>query len=172
MDLTNVKTVQDLINLNIETEMENQSVSDMMDDIMKLTPAEGKEIALEVLKALNELHNSAVEQYIQDGDADKASAWARDQAFIATAYNVLKQVELWVFRINNFTSSLAMNYSPSSMPSVSDMEDFAKEYLGLQGSDTDLFYESYYNLDNDGYEEDEYRDEINQNKWEYWLLEG
>lgn len=60
-----------------------------------------------------------------------------------------------------------MNYSPSSMPSVSDMEDFAKEYLGLQGSDTDLFYESYYNLDNDGYEEDEYRDEINQNKWEY-----
>ena len=60
-----------------------------------------------------------------------------------------------------------MNYSPSSMPSVSDMEDFAKEYLGLQGSDTDLFYESYYNLDNDGYEEDEYRDETNQNKWEY-----
>ena len=60
-----------------------------------------------------------------------------------------------------------MNYSPSSMPSVSDMEDFAKEYLGLQGSDTDLFYESYYNLDNDGYEEDEYRDETNQTKWEY-----
>ena len=116
------------------------------------------------------MHNVAVEQYIQDGDADKASAWARDQAFVATAYNVLKQVELWVFRINNFTFSLAMNYSPSSMPSVSDMEDFAKEYLGLQGSDTDLFYESYYNLDNDGYEEDEYRDEINQNKWEYWLL--
>ena len=94
MDLTNVKTVQDLINLNIETEMENQSVSDVMDDIMKLSPAEGKEIALEVLKALNEMHNTAVERYIQDGDADKASMWARDQAFIATAYNVLKQVEL------------------------------------------------------------------------------
>ena len=172
MDLTNVKTVQDLINLNIETEMEHQSVSDLMDAIMKLTPSEGKEIALEVLKALNEMHKVAVEQYIQDGDADKASMWARDQAFIATAYNVLKQVELWVFRINNFTSSLAMNYSPSSMPSVSDMEDFAKEYLGLQGSDTDLFYESYYNLDNDGYEEDEYRDETNQTKWEYWYLEG
>lgn len=94
MDLTNIKTVQDLVNLNTEVEMENQSVSDMMDEIMKLTPAEGKEIALEVLKALNEMHNVAVEQYIQDGDADKASAWARDQAFVATAYNVLKQVEL------------------------------------------------------------------------------
>ena len=94
MDLTNIKTVQDLVNLNTEVEMENQSVSDVMDDIMKLTPAEGKEIALEVLKALNEMHNVAVEQYIQDGDADKASAWARDQAFVATAYNVLKQVEL------------------------------------------------------------------------------
>ena len=94
MDLTNIKTVQDLVNLNTEVEMENQSVSDVMDDIMKLTPAEGKEIALEVLKALNEMHNVAVEQYIKDGDADKASAWARDQAFVATAYNVLKQVEL------------------------------------------------------------------------------
>lgn len=94
MDLTNIKTVQDLVNLNTEVEMENQSVSDMMDEIMKLTPAEGKEIALEVLKALNEMHNVAVERYIQDGDADKASAWARDQAFVATAYNVLKQVEL------------------------------------------------------------------------------
>lgn len=94
MDLTNIKTVQDLVNLNTEVEMENQSVSDMMDEIMKLTPAEGKEIALEVLKALNEMHNVAVEQYIKDGDADKASAWARDQAFVATAYNVLKQVEL------------------------------------------------------------------------------
>jgi len=60
-----------------------------------------------------------------------------------------------------------MALNPSSIPSVLDMENFAKEFLGLEGTDVDLFYESYYNLNNEEYEEDEYRDELNQNKWEY-----
>jgi len=34
-----------------------------------------------------------------------------------------------------------------------DVLDFA-EYLGLSGTDADLFYESYYNLDNQEYEYD------------------
>ena len=60
MDLTNVKTVQDLINLDIGTEMENQSVSGVMDGIMKLTPAEGKELP-EVLETQDRMHNSGVD---------------------------------------------------------------------------------------------------------------
>ena len=60
-----------------------------------------------------------------------------------------------------------MALSPKSIPSVLDMEDFATEYLGLQGTDVDLFYESYYNVDNDGYEEETKRDELNQTQWEY-----
>ena len=44
------------------------------------------------------------------------------------------------------------------LPALSLMEhddvlDFA-EYLGLSGTDADLFYESYYNLDNEEYEYD------------------
>ena len=42
-----------------------------------------------------------------------------------------------------------------------DNDDLLKfaEYLGMSGIDTDVFYESYYNLDNDSierYYEDEY----------------
>lgn len=62
-----------------------------------------------------------------------------------------------------------MALSPKSIPSVLDMEDFATDYLGLQGTDVDLFYESYYNVDNDGYEEEVRKDELNQTQWEYWI---
>ena len=33
-----------------------------------------------------------------------------------------------------------------------ELQDFA-EYLGLKGIDSDLFYESYYDLDSESYEE-------------------
>lgn len=62
--------------------------------------------------------------------------------------------------------------SPSYFPSTEDMENFASDYLGLAGVDSDMFYESYYKLNTDDnmdeYFEDEYRsDEINQTQWEY-----
>lgn len=63
-----------------------------------------------------------------------------------------------------------MALSPSSIPSVSDMEDFAKDFLGLNGTDVDLFYESYYNIEND--DSERVLDELSQSDWEYWLSEG
>ncbi len=60
-----------------------------------------------------------------------------------------------------------MALSPSNIPSVADMEEFATEYLGLDSSEFDLYYESYYNLDNDGYEKELSKDELNQTQWEY-----
>lgn len=51
-----------------------------------------------------------------------------------------------------------MTHSPDVFP-VTDVEDFAS-YLGLDGMDADMFYESYYQLNvDDEYEEDEYREE-------------
>lgn len=58
-----------------------------------------------------------------------------------------------------------MALSPSSIPSVSDMENFAKDYLGLDGTDVDLFYESYYQIENE--ESERSWDELNQTEWEY-----
>ena len=55
----------------------------------------------------------------------------------------------------------------SDILTTEDLEDFARDYLGLTGVDADMYYESYYNLDNNGYEEEEYRDELNQTQWQY-----
>ena len=63
-----------------------------------------------------------------------------------------------------------MALSPSSIPSVSDMEDFAKDFLGLNGVDVDLFYESYYNIENE--DSERVLDELSQSDWEYWSSEG
>jgi len=42
---------------------------------------------------------------------------------------------------------------------VSDVEDFAS-YLGLDGTDADMFYESVYGLNTDDWDwDDEYREE-------------
>ena len=65
-----------------------------------------------------------------------------------------------------------MALSPKQFLSNTDMEDFAKDFLGLEGIDSDLYYEAYYQLNaDDEYDDDvEYRqDEISQTKWEYWL---
>ena len=68
-----------------------------------------------------------------------------------------------------------MALSPSNFLTSQDMEDFAQDYLGLSGVDSDMYYESYYNLKNDGYDDDdEYRvqDELHQTKYEYWNRGG
>ena len=63
-----------------------------------------------------------------------------------------------------------MALSPSHLLSSQDMEDFAQDFLGLSGIDADMYYESYYHLnDSEEYEDEEYvrQDEITQTKWEY-----
>ena len=52
------------------------------------------------------------------------------------------------------------------------MEDFAQDYLGLSGIDSDLYYESYYHIndkDGDGYDDEEYArsDELSQTHYQY-----
>ncbi len=64
-----------------------------------------------------------------------------------------------------------MAISPSNLLSSRDMEDFAQDFLGLQGTDSDMYYESYYNLNTDDeYDDEEYersQDEVTQTRWEY-----
>lgn len=63
-----------------------------------------------------------------------------------------------------------MALSPSHILSSQDMEDFAQDFLGLSGIDADMYYESYYQLNQDDqYDDDDYRrhDETSQTKWEY-----
>jgi hypothetical protein len=46
---------------------------------------------------------------------------------------------------------------PEAFP-VTDVEDFAS-YLGLDGMDADMFYESWYHTENWTWEDEEYRNE-------------
>ena len=52
-----------------------------------------------------------------------------------------------------------MALSPSNLFTTEDMEDFARDYLGLTGVDADMYYEAYYNVKGE--------DELNQTVWEY-----
>ena len=64
-----------------------------------------------------------------------------------------------------------MALSPSHFLTSQDMEDFAKDFLGLDGTDSDMYYESYYQLnDEDGYDDEEYQreqDELSQTRYQY-----
>ena len=65
-----------------------------------------------------------------------------------------------------------MAISPSHLLTSQDMEDFAQDYLGLSGIDSDLYYESYYKLNDqsgDGYDDEEYsrQDELTQTSYQY-----
>ena len=50
-----------------------------------------------------------------------------------------------------YTSAACSAMSPSCSPMNDDVIEFAK-YLGLDGVDADLFYEQYYDLDNEEYD--------------------
>ena len=57
------------------------------------------------------------------------------------------------------TNTFPMTLSPKDLLSSEDMEDFARSFLGLDGTDSDMFYESYYKLNlNDEDYEDEYHE--------------
>jgi hypothetical protein len=64
-----------------------------------------------------------------------------------------------------------MALSPAHLLSAQDMEDFAQDFLGLQGTDADMYYESYYQMNpNDEYEDEDYKhsqNEVTQTQWEY-----
>lgn len=47
--------------------------------------------------------------------------------------------------------------SPTEILSAQELDDFASEFLGLNSDDSDLYYESYYNMDTEmNYHESEY----------------
>ena len=65
-----------------------------------------------------------------------------------------------------------MALSPSHLLTSQDMEEFAQDYLGLSGTDSDLYYESYYKLNDDSgddYDDEEYsrQDELSQTSYQY-----
>lgn len=100
--LDNIKTVQDLINLNDqqpEVQSEESSVAELVrkhyDEIIDLEPAVGIALCHKLLCALQEFHNQGVQLYIDKNEADVAAQWAFDAAKIEIAKNAIEDISLW-----------------------------------------------------------------------------
>jgi hypothetical protein len=99
--LDNIKTVQDLINLNEqqpEVQSEESSVEELVrkhfDEIIELEPAVGISLCHKLLCALHEFHNQGVGMYIDKNNADIAAQWAFDAAKIEVAKNAIRDISL------------------------------------------------------------------------------
>ena len=99
--LDNIKTVQDLINLNdqqSEIQSEESGVDELVrqhfDTIVDLEPAVGISLCHKLLLALEDFHNHGVQTYIDKNQADVAAQWAFDAAKLRIAHQAIQDISL------------------------------------------------------------------------------
>ena len=176
ISINDINTVDDLLKAQ-SVEEDVTDTTDAADTITKQLldedPSVGIDVACRVLYALREFHANGVELYIKECKAEYSAQWAADHAKLDLALDLIKDIQLQFSVINTFTLSFFnMALSPAHLLSAQDMEDFAQDYLGLSGIDADMYYESYYQLNDNGeqYDDEEYersQDEMTQTRWEY-----
>ena len=98
--LDQVKTVQDLINLNDQQPEEPVQPEDediaagFINSILDEEPAVGLAVCANILRALEDFHAQGVNLYIGKNNADVAAQWAHDLAHIKTAREAIKDIIL------------------------------------------------------------------------------
>ena len=98
--LDQVKTVQDLVNLNNQQPEQPEQQSDeaivgsIIDTILDHEPSVGIQIANKILVALEQFHNEGVQLYIDKNEADIAAQWAFDAAKLKTAREAIRDIQL------------------------------------------------------------------------------
>ena len=99
--LDNIKTVQDLIELNDQQPEVQSEESDFeglvrqhYDAIIDLEPAVGIVLCHKLLLALEDFHNHGVQTYIDKNQADVAAQWAFDAAKLKVAHESIQDISL------------------------------------------------------------------------------
>lgn len=97
--INDIKTVQDLIDLNNSTPepeqpAEESAADKFYNEILDLEPSVGIEIAGRLLQALEEFHNQGVIMYIDENKADVAAQWAVDSAKLRIARQAISDISL------------------------------------------------------------------------------
>ena len=102
--LDQVKTVQDLINLNDQQpeQPQEQPIGDNVEDtarafidaILDEEPLVGITICYSILRALEDFHNQGVVTYIDQNKPDIAAQWAADATKIQFAREAIKDIQL------------------------------------------------------------------------------
>ena len=88
-EFTDVKTVQDLINLNAEGNPE-----ELYNQIIDMGPQFGLELTIKILQALKAFHAGAIDGFVKDDMADHSAQWACDFARIEVAIECIREIQL------------------------------------------------------------------------------
>ena len=88
-EFTNVKTVQDLINLNAEGNPE-----ELYNQIIDLGPEFGLELSIKLLQALQAFPAGAIDGFVKDDIADHSAQWANDFARIEVVIEFIREIQL------------------------------------------------------------------------------
>ena len=90
MNLTNIATPADLIKEN-----DSKSLYEIAEDAAgELSYAEGKRLAMYLLAALGQMHESTAEEELEAGNTKSSAAWFKDEQKLHTAYDLLDSVEI------------------------------------------------------------------------------
>lgn len=95
--LDQVKTVQDLINLNEKNEEQTheKNVADnIVDQILDIEPAQGLYIVNQILSCLEDFHTQGVKMYAEEGKTDAVAAWSADAQLLRSALELIKDIQL------------------------------------------------------------------------------
>ena len=97
--LDQIKTVQDLINLN-NTEPDPSEVhqnniqEDLIASILEEEPKVGLAIVKQILVALEDFHIGAIDVIKKEGNIDHIAKWAHDASKLNSAYELISDIEL------------------------------------------------------------------------------
>ena len=101
MEIKDINSVQDLINMNEEANLKEVQgavrffmIKALTDPIYKEDPDVGMEVIIHVIESLIGFHMDAIDDYIKKGDSDNAPVWAADLTKLQVALGVLKDVAL------------------------------------------------------------------------------
>ena len=90
MDLNEISTPSDLFAANsVKSDLELA-----LNVTHNLAPADIKKLILPHIAMLGEAHDMMAESELEDGNSDSAFAWAKDEANLHTAWNIINGIEL------------------------------------------------------------------------------
>ncbi len=90
MDLKEISTPSDLFAANsVKSDLELA-----LNATQNLAPADIKKLILHHVSMLGEAHDMMAESELKNGDTESAFAWAKDEANLHTAWDIINGIEL------------------------------------------------------------------------------
>ena len=97
MEISDIKTVQDLVKMNEENEEMNEEAQrflSLMNDVFDEGPEFGLALSQKILKSLVKMYTEGAVTLAQDGKAMAAMNATIIATKIGTAYNTLQEIEM------------------------------------------------------------------------------